>query len=177
MFIFTSHTFISADLKLYTKFIKYSSILDPWEENEFKKTFSEVNSFSFWDTAANLFAPFLVLNMGVDVFLNFMPSISEVCFLICSCCGKEALEKWLWHLICKVWGLWSFSSLAPNLCKFSITLFSVGCTFSCVPRAKGHQPGCHNFPWFWFTISLWGWKDAVGWVKPCTYQWWGQLYT
>lgn len=133
-----------------------------------------MNSFSFWETAANLVAPFLILHMGVDVFLNFMSSVFEVCFLICSCCGKEALEKWLWRFICKAWGLWSFSSLAPNLCKFSIIL---GCTFSCVSRTKGCQPGCYSFPWFWSTTPLWGWKEAVGWDKHCVYQWWGQLYT
>lgn len=93
--MFISHTFTTADLKPDTDFIEYPSVLDPWEESEFKKTFTEVKSFSFWETAANFVAPFLILHMGVDVFLNFMSSVSEVCFLINSCCGQEALEKWL----------------------------------------------------------------------------------
>lgn len=131
-------------------------------------------NYSFWEAAENLISPFLVLHVGVGVFLSFTSSTFEVQFLICSCCGKAALKKWLWRFIRKAWGLWSFSSLAGDLCEFSIILFSVGCTFSWVLRTKGHQPGCYNFPSFWSTTPVWGWKDTMGWEKPCVHQWWAR---
>lgn len=129
--------------------------------------------FSFWEAAENLISPFLVLHVGMGVFLSFISSVFEVRFLICSCCGKEALKKWLWHFICKAWGLWSFSALAGDLCKFSIILFSVRCTFSWVFRgtSRGTSQAAMIFPHFGVQHQCGAERTIWDGKKPCAPQW------